>query len=74
MTSYVKAPLGPDGIVELRGKMEIVEERTSATHLVYGDATFLQGKAYDGWPDVDWQIERIDDKKYIIKGDALKRK
>jgi hypothetical protein len=70
MTVYIKAPLGPGGIVEVRGKMERLEGRANATEVVYGDATFLQEQAYKGWPDLDWQIEKVSENKYIIKGDA----
>jgi hypothetical protein len=73
MTVYVKAPLGPGGIVELRGKMEKVEGRANATEVVYGDATFLQEQAYKGWPDLDWQIEKISENKYVVIGDTLKQ-
>jgi hypothetical protein len=69
MTYFIKAPLGSEGIVEMRGKMEIVDAREGATELVYGDATFVQGQALNGWPDVDWQVEKISEKKYIVKGD-----
>lgn len=72
MTSYIKAPLAPGGIVELRGRMEKVEDRADATEVVHGDATFLQEQACKGWPSLNWQIEKIDGTKYIIRGDATK--
>ena len=69
MTSFIKAPLGPDGIVVTRGKMEKVEGRANATEFVYGDADFLQGQAFEAWPDLDWQIEKVSEKKYVVRGD-----
>jgi len=73
MTFYIKAPLDPGGIVVLRGKMERVEGRANATEVVYGDATFLQEQAREGWPDLDWQIEKVSETKYVVKGEAAKQ-
>jgi hypothetical protein len=72
MAYYLKAPLGPDGIVVTRGKIEKVEGRASATEVVYGDADFLQRRAFEQWPDLDWQIEKIGDKKYVVVAKAAR--
>jgi hypothetical protein len=69
MTSYIKAPLGSDGIVVMRGRMEKVEGRANATEVVYGDADFLQQRAYEQWPGLDWQIEKVNENKYVVKGE-----
>lgn len=68
MTFYIKAPLDSDGIVVTRGIMEKVEDRASATKVVYGDASFLEGRAYEQWPDLDWKIEEVGDQKYFVYG------
>ena len=69
-TFYIKAPLDNGGIVALRGKMEIVESRASATELVFGDAEFLEGVAFNERPDLRWQKEEVSDGKYIVIGSA----
>lgn len=69
MTLYVKAPLGPDGIVLVQGKMELVGSRVEATEVVFGDADFLEGKAYEARPDLKWQKEKTEGKRYIVKGE-----
>ncbi len=69
MAFYVKAPLSSDGVVVMRGRMEKVEGRANATEVVYGDATFLQQQACDGWPELDWQIESVNENKYVVKGE-----
>jgi hypothetical protein len=69
MTLYVKAPRGPDGVVVTRGTMELVEGRSNATEMVFGDADFLEGKAYEKRPDLKWQKETLANKKYIVRGD-----
>ena len=61
-----KAPLTSDGIVVTRGKMEKVEGRANATELLYGDADFLQRRAWEEWSDLDWQIEKTSEQKYIV--------
>jgi hypothetical protein len=66
MTVYIHAPLGPDGIVVLRGEMERVDDRANASEVVYGDAAFLQEQAYKQWPDIDWQILKISEKRYVV--------
>jgi hypothetical protein len=69
MTLYIRAPLGPDGIVVEQGKMELVEGRGDATEMVFGDADFLEGKAYEKRPDLKWQKEKLDNKKFVVRGD-----
>ena len=69
-TLYIKAPLDNAGIVVTRGKMEIVDSRASATELVFGDADFLEGVAFNERPDVRWQKEEVAGGKYIIKGQS----
>ncbi len=55
-----------------RGKMEKVEGRANAAQVVYGDADFLQRRAFEQWPDLDWQIEKIGDKKYVVVAKAAR--
>ncbi len=68
MTFYIRAPLSPDGVVVMRGKMEKVEGRSNATEVVYGDAQFLQQRAAEGWPELDWEIEKVSENKHIVIG------
>jgi|GEM_PF-2739764 len=68
-THYIKAPLDSAGIVVTRGKMEIVNTRASATELVFGDADFLEGVAFNERPDLHWQKEEVGVGKYIVKGE-----
>ena len=70
MTSYVKVPLAPSGIAEMRGSMQIVEDRMDATEVLCADADYLQKQAQQEWPGLDWRIEKIDGTKYIVRGDA----
>jgi hypothetical protein len=49
--------------------MDLVERRGDATEMIFGDADFLEGKAFEERPDLKWQKEKIDNKKYIVKGD-----
>jgi hypothetical protein len=69
MPIYVKAPLGPDGVVLNQGEMELVGSRSDATEMVFGDADFLEGNAYEARPDLKWQKEKVDNKKYVVRGD-----
>jgi len=52
----------------MRGKMEKVEGRSNATEVVYGDAQFLQQRAAEGWPELDWEIEKVSENKHIVIG------
>ena len=70
MASYIKAPLGPDGIVVMRGALVKVEDRASATEVVHGDTDILLEKAREGWPELEWQAEKVSATKSIVKGDA----
>jgi hypothetical protein len=54
----------------MRGKMVKVEGRTNTTEIVFGDPDFLQRQAWEEWPDLDWQIEKIVAQKYLVKGNA----
>lgn len=69
VTLYIKAPLDNAGIVVTRGEMELVEVRANATELVFGDADFLEGVAYNKRPDLHWQKEEVGNSKYIVKGE-----
>jgi hypothetical protein len=72
MALYIRVPLGPDGIVVTHGKMEIVDSRADATEVVYGHADFLQRRAAEKWTDLFWQIEKVSERKYVVRGDARK--
>jgi hypothetical protein len=66
MTAYIRVPIDSDGVVAPRGQMEKVEVRADATEVVYGDAAFLQERAYEGWPELDWQILKVAPNKYVV--------
>jgi hypothetical protein len=70
MPLYVKATVNDQsGIVVVRGPMEIVEDRIDATEMVFGDADFLEQKAYERYPKLKWEKEKLPNKKYIVKAD-----
>jgi hypothetical protein len=69
MSFYIRAPLDEAGIVTTRGRMERVELRADATEVVYGDASFLEGEAYREWPEISWKIEKVGDRKYVVRSD-----
>ena len=54
--------------------MQTVELRAHATELVYGDAAYLQGKAMEQWPDLEWRIEHFRTGRYVLKGTPKRRK
>lgn len=68
MACYVKVPLAPDGIADLKGAMQITEVRNDASEVVTGDAFFLMGKAAEEWPQYFWMCEGLDSGKYLIAG------
>jgi hypothetical protein len=74
MASYIKAPLGPDGIVVMRGKLEKVESRGSATEVVHGDTDILLEKAREGWPELEWHAQKVSATKSIVKGDVKRKR
>ena len=69
MPSYIRVPLAPGGIAPKRGTFERVYARDDATEMEEGDAKYLRGKAYDEWHELDWQIEKVSDRKYIVRAD-----
>jgi hypothetical protein len=70
MAWYVKVPLAPDGIVNLKNPMRITELRAEASEVVTGDAFFLMGKAAEEWPEYCWKCEGLTSGKYVITGEA----
>jgi hypothetical protein len=49
--------------------MFLVGNRADATEMVFGDADFLEGKANEKRPDLKWQKEEVEGRKYVVKGD-----
>jgi hypothetical protein len=72
MALYITVPLDPDGVVLTHGEMEVVDSRVNATEVVYGDAAFLQRRASEKWTDLFWQIEKVSERKYVVRGEARK--
>ena len=68
MAFYLNVPLLEHGIADTTGPLEKVELRHFATELIYGDAAYLQGVAQERWSDVDWRIEHVRTRKYVVKG------
>jgi hypothetical protein len=68
---YIRTELYPDGVAKLRGSNDKVTRPADATPLDFGDAQFLQRQAQATWSDFQWEIEKIGDQKYRVKGTPL---
>lgn len=73
MAFYLSVPVSDHGIADYTGKVELIDLRTDASALLYGDAAYLQGMAQDKWADLDWQIERVSSRRYLVKGESKRR-
>ncbi len=74
MTVYVRVQLSEDGVAEPTGPVEKVDMRAHASELLYGDAAYLHGLAKEQWPELNWRIEAVRTRKFIVKGDPKLRK
>ena len=68
MAFYLNVPLSDLGLADTKGNIKKVELRHFATELIYGDAAYLQGVAQERWSDVDWRIEHVRTRKYVVRG------
>jgi hypothetical protein len=69
MNCYIRVPLAPGGVAVVKGAFERVFARDDATGMEEADANYLKGKAYTEWHELDWQIEKISERKYIVKAE-----
>ena len=67
MTFYIRVPLVAGGTV--RGKIERMAARDNATEMDFADAKDYHVQAFVTWTGLDWQIERVSETKYIVKGE-----
>ena len=70
MPYFLNVPLSEGGVAETTGKIEMVNSRTHATELHYGDAAYLQALAQERWPTLAWQIEHVRTAAYVVKGET----
>ena len=74
MTLYVNAPVSELWTLETTGEMQTVDSRAHATELSYADAAYLRGLAQEQWTDLDWQIEHVGTRRFIVKGESKGRR
>ena len=73
MADYLKTELDPGGVAAIKGELCIVKERGDASEFSYGDAQFFLQKAFEKWPDLAWEIERLlGQGKYLVKAEGRK--
>ena len=68
MTLYINVSLSEHGVLETKRQIQTIGLRAHATELMYVDATYLQAKAMEQWPDLEWRVEHVRAGRYIVKG------
>lgn len=69
MAFYLSVPLSKDGVADMQGKIEKVDGRAHASELIYGDAAYILGLAQRAWPDLDWNLQHVRTRTYVVKGE-----
>ena len=54
------------GTAHLEGHIEQVYSSDDAEVFNYGDAHFFRQKAFENWPDHQWEMEKIADNEYRV--------
>lgn len=63
-----RTPLSYGTAEDLR-KVHKVESLAHASELLYGNAAYLQGLAQERWPNLDWNLQHVRTRMYVVKGE-----
>jgi hypothetical protein len=69
MNSYVRLPQAAGETAPVTKHFDFVYVPDDATRMSYDDADYFRKRAFEKLPDLDWQVEKAGEGKYVVRGE-----